>query len=217
MDVSESEQQQRLFLQKLKQIPVKRLPAALSLFRDYSEPFVFTKPVPSNPKIPSCLREFYKPNISKEEILENTQKLMDIKLTEEQADFIENTTKQQSNSLLWKDMRIGRITASIVYDVLHTNIDKPSASVIKTICTPGKKLNVPAIKLGQENKPVALKACEAIMKNDHEDLKIIKSGLKLSTQCHYLRICTDAIAICQCHGKFLIEIKYPSKYREKKY
>ena len=55
-------------------------------------------------------------------------------------------------------MRIGTITASIVYDALHTNIDKPSASVIKTICTPRKKLNVPAIKWGQENEPVALKA-----------------------------------------------------------
>ena len=80
------------------------------------------------------------------------------KLTEEQADFTENATEQQSNSLLWKDMLIGRIIVSIVYDVLHTNIDKPSASVIKTICTTGKKLNVPAIKWGQENEPVALKA-----------------------------------------------------------
>ena len=137
---------------------MKKLPVALSLFKDYSEPFVFTKPVPLNPKIPNCLREFYKPNISKEEVLENIQKIMDIKLTEEQVDFIENATKQQSNSLLWKDMRIDRITASIAYDVLHTNIDKPSASVIKTTCTPAKKLNVPAIKWGKENVPVALKA-----------------------------------------------------------
>ena len=68
----------------MKQIPVKRLPVAVSLFKDYSEPFVFTKPVPSNPKIRNCLREFYKPNI------ENIQKIMDIKLTEEQADFIEH-------------------------------------------------------------------------------------------------------------------------------
>ena len=36
------------------------------------------------------------------------------KLTEEQADFTENATKQQSNSCLWKDMHIGRITVSIV-------------------------------------------------------------------------------------------------------
>ena len=41
------------------------------------------------------------------------------------------------------------------------------------------------------------------MKNDHEDLKIIKSGLKLSTQYHYLGASTDVIAICQCHGKLL--------------
>ena len=107
---------------------------------------------------------------------------MDVKLTEEQADFIEN--KQQNNYLLWKNMRIGGITASIVYDVLHTNINNSLASVSKTICTPGKKRNVVAIKWGQENEPVALKAYEAIMKNDHEDLKIIKSGLKLSTQYH---------------------------------
>ena len=50
------------------------------------------------------------------------------------------------------------------------------------------------------------------MKNDHEDLKIIKSGLKLSTQYHYLGPSTDVIAICQCHGKF----KCPSKHRKKK-
>ena len=216
LDVSESERQQCLFLQKLTQIPVKKLPAASSLCKDYSEVFVFTKPVPPNPKIPNCLREFYKPNISKEEILENIQKIMDIKLTGEQVDFIENATKQQSNSLLWKDMRIGRITASIVYDGLHTNIAKPLASVIKTICTPAKKLNVPGIKWGNKNEPVALKAYEAIMKNDQEDLKIIKSGLKLSTQHDFPGASTDALAICQCHGKFLIKIKCPSKHRKKK-
>ena len=54
------------------------------------------------------------------------------------------------------------------------------------------------------------------MKNDHEDLKIIKSGLKLSTQYHYLGSSTDVIAICKCHGKFLIEIKCPSKHKKKK-
>ena len=74
LDVSESEQQQRLFLQKLKEIRVKSLPVALSLFKDYPAPFVFTKPVPSHPKIPNCLREFYKPSISRDLILENIKK-----------------------------------------------------------------------------------------------------------------------------------------------
>ena len=54
LDVSESGRQQCLFLQKLTQIPVKKLPVALGLFKDYSEPFAFTKPVPSNLKIPNC-------------------------------------------------------------------------------------------------------------------------------------------------------------------
>ena len=83
LDVLGNERQQRLFLQRLTQIPVKKLPVPLSLFKDYSEPFVFRKPVPSNTKNPNCLREFYKPNISKEEIFENIQKFMDIRLTGE--------------------------------------------------------------------------------------------------------------------------------------
>ena len=103
---------------------------------------------------------------------------------------------------------IGRITASIVYEVSNINIDKPLASVIMGIWTPEKRLNVTAIKWGQENEPVALKAYEAIMKSGHEDLKIIKSGLKLSTQYHSLGASTD--------GKLLIEIKCPSKHRKKK-
>ena len=49
---------------------------------------------------------------------------------------------------------------------------------------------------------MVIKAHEATMKNDNEDLKIIKSGLKLSTQHNYLRTSTDVIAICQCYGKF---------------
>ena len=58
----------------------------------------------------------------------------------------------------------------------------------------------------KESETVALKAYEAIMKNDHENLKMIKSGLKLSTQHHFLGASTDAVTLCQCHGKFLIEI-----------
>ena len=55
LDILESEQQQHLFLQKLKQIHVKRLSVALNLFKDYSEPSAFTKSVPSNSNISNCL------------------------------------------------------------------------------------------------------------------------------------------------------------------
>ena len=34
---------------------------------------------------------------------------MDVKLTDKQAEFIENITKQQSNSLLWKDMVLAEL------------------------------------------------------------------------------------------------------------
>ena len=50
-----------------------------------------------------------------------------------------------------------------------------------------------------------------------KDLKIIKSGLKPSTQYHYLEASSDAMAICQCHGNFLIEIKCAFKQKKEKY
>ncbi len=34
-------------------------------------------------------------------------------------DLIELSTKLQSDSLVWKEMRAGRITGSTAYDVLH--------------------------------------------------------------------------------------------------
>ena len=74
LDVSESDQEQRLFLQKLKQISVKRLPVALSLFKDCSEPFVFTKPVLSNPKIQIVYRNFTNQTLVKKKFLRTYKK-----------------------------------------------------------------------------------------------------------------------------------------------
>ena len=43
---------------------------------------------------------------------------------------IEILTRKQSNCLIWRDMRCGRITASKVYDVLHNRY----AWLIESIC-----------------------------------------------------------------------------------
>ena len=50
-------------------------------------------------------------------------------------------------------MRVGRITASIVHDILHTDQALPSISIIKKICfPPSGELNVPALIWGRENE-----------------------------------------------------------------
>ena len=57
-----------------------------------------------------------------------------------EALYLELATRKQSASLEWFEHRIGRITASIVYQVLHTNNDQLSSSLLKEICTGHNKV-----------------------------------------------------------------------------
>ena len=59
-------------------------------------------------------------------------------------DYVERLIKKQAQCIKWHQVIAGRITASRVYDVLHTNINFPSVSLIKNIC---KLSNVCEIKI----------------------------------------------------------------------
>ena len=56
-------------------------------------------------------------------------------LTDDDINFIENSTTGQSVSVAWKQIRIGRITASVVHVFLHTSQRHPAKSFILKICS----------------------------------------------------------------------------------
>jgi hypothetical protein len=58
------------------------------------------------------------------------------KCSQEQIDKIEVLTRNQYKSKLWSNMKEGRITGSSVYSVLHTDIEKPSKTVVQKVCYP---------------------------------------------------------------------------------
>ena len=60
-----------------------------------------------------------------------------VTVTVVQAKLAEEETRKQSSNKIWFDQRPGRVTASKIYSVLHTNQSKPSVSVMKSICYPG--------------------------------------------------------------------------------
>ena len=72
-----------------------------------------------------------------------------LKMTADEARYVEESTRLQSQSLVWFEQRAGRITSSVAHDVLH--MEAPAKSLIKKICsdTPSK-LNVPAINWGRD-------------------------------------------------------------------
>ena len=138
--------QQNCLLGMLNQIPDGSKPVGLSLFADYSESFHHKAQVPQTPNIPASLREFYNPKLSLEQKQNQVKSVHEVKLSPEPIKFIEKSGVLQSNSIVWKSLRAGRITAS-VQEVLHTNQNSQAEKSYQKLCTEDENLNhVPAIK-----------------------------------------------------------------------
>ena len=75
--------------------------------------------------------------------------------TKEQTVVVKELTREQRNTALWREMRTGRITASIFHQASHTNVSKPSKSLIKQICY-GSNFRSAAIDWGCRHEKKAL-------------------------------------------------------------
>lgn len=136
-------------------------------------------------------------------------------VTDEDRRFINESTKLQSLSSLWKEMRVGRITASVPHDVLRTNYQNPSLSVIRKMCFRSYgSLKIPALRWGNYNENPELKTYVNVMRREHVNLTVRRTGLQLSQTCHFLAASGDAVASCDCHGDWLLAIKCPFKHKD---
>ena len=132
--------------------------------------------------------------------------------------YVEESTRLQSQSLVWFEQRAGRITSSVVHDVLHTRMEAPAKSLIKRICsdTPSK-LNVPAINCGRDKESVARGDYLLDMSSRHQDMEVIEAGLRISKASPYLAVSPDGIVKCTCHGSGVLEIKCPFSFKDAKH
>ena len=90
--------------------------------------------------LPKSLSELYdstKQDKSLAELIEFAERCMDsYNVTPIQAERIEVLTRAQHKSRIWFQFRQGRITASLFYDVFHTNMKNPARSLLQRICYP---------------------------------------------------------------------------------
>ena len=115
-----------------------------------------------------------------------------------------------------QDMRAGRITASNLRKVLHTDFSKPSVSLLKTICYPHTlKFYSEACKYGQQHEADALHVYSDNMKITHPFFELQKSGLVLDTENPFIGASHDGIISCSCCGKGVVEVKCPFSCRDK--
>ena len=95
--------------------------------------------------IPSLRHPCYR-NMSDEELYNENEEVMNtIKFSEDDAKYLAEVTKLQSDSLLWFEHRKGRITASNFGAVCRTSTESPSKSVIEAILQVKKMPKLPAL------------------------------------------------------------------------
>ena len=158
-------------------------------------------------------------NLSAVELREACQHTFDHTLTisSEEAAYLEESTRLQSQSPLWFHHRVGRITASNFKRVKQTSISNPSSSLIKKLMQETKvdSSKVPALHWGIMNEDKARKEYLDFVKEHHNKLEYFDSGLHVNPSFPHLGATPDGVITCDCCGKGLIEIKCPYKYRNK--
>ena len=203
----------------LKLSKAKHKPVLLSLVNGVNDYFVplYIKGILHQP-LTALYNQKYQ-EIPFPEILKVCEALYDtVTITPEQANMVEQKTRAQSKCKLWYEQRAGHITASVLRKVLHTDLSKPSVSLLKSICYPhATKFFSDACEYGQQHEADALRIYSDYMKITHPLFELQKSGLVLDTENPFIGASPDGIISCSCCGKGVVEVKCPFSCRDKSF
>ncbi len=183
-------------------------PGILSVISDYSDTYI---PYLDKSSFPKPLKELFEQKYLSYCYLDllNVSDKIEINMTQEMSDLIERETRDQSNSKLWFEYRAGRITASRMRSVCHTNSSNPSQSLIKTIVYPEAfKFSTNSTIWGCSHEKNARLYYEHSMKG-HEKFSVANSGLCINPQWPHIGASPDGKVNCKCCGKGVLEIKCP--------
>ena len=104
------------------------------------------------------LTSLFKPifkSSSYEELVEMAENIK-LSYTQDEINYIEEKTRQQSKCKLWHRFRAGRVTGSVFKSVCRTSIITPAISTIEKICFPeGSVFKSDAAEWGKQNKEQA--------------------------------------------------------------
>lgn len=151
------------------------------------------------------------------EELRGMAKLVKIEVKAEEIDLVEQLTRRQASNPFWKHIRTGRITASILKDVVAASVEfpPPKLCLLKQICQPDSTLvNTPALSYGRANEPRAKEYVKSICAN-HLDAVVRECGVFIWMERPYIAASPDLILDCSCCGRVAIEIKCPYRLKKK--
>ena len=97
-----------------------------------------------------------------------------------------------------------------MYQVCHTKMEKPSISLIKSICYPStSSFSTEATEWGISNEKIAINRMFDAVKQYHSNAKIHSSGLVISTKYPFIAASPDAVLTCDCCPNYCVEVKCP--------
>lgn len=184
-------------------------PAILSIIPKFSSNYV---PKRFLEAFPEPLSMLYKPEYMELEYHELLEVCEEVKvdITNEMALAIERETRLQSNSKLWFKYRAGRVTASRMKAVCHTDPTNPSQSLVKAICYPEMFcFTSKQTAWGCRHEKSAREIYTKKVKGEHTNLSVCVSGLLINHNWPFIGASPDGIIFCDCCGKGTLEIKCP--------
>lgn len=130
--------------------------------------------------------------------------------TDDEIDFIESKTRDQSSCKLWFQLRIGRVTGSTFAKVCRTQILTPSMTIIKQICYPEQNIfKNQATTYGTNNESAARDCYFQARRQEHRNFTIRQTGLRINNSYPFCGASPDAMVSCDCCGSGTVEIKCP--------
>ena len=181
------------------------------LFSVEDEPYCASFCKPST-HLPLALQSLFDPAHSESNYLQLVEEgermpgVLDI--TPLQQQNLEELTRGQASSRLWMRYRAGRITASRLYQAVHTDAHKPALSLVFGICYPeSAKFTTKATRYGCEHERKAISCYQR--QTLHQQLQIKPAGLMLFLQKSCFGASPDSFLECACCGPGVLEVKCP--------
>ncbi len=151
-------------------------PAILSLVEPHSSSYI---PISLDEGLPPCVSELFKPEylkLSYGELIKLAEDCM-ITVKSEAIVCAEEKTRLQSKSMVWFNMRTGRITASCFHRAARTNTASPSISLIISVCYPEKmKFKSASTCWGCEHEDIARTKYKSFSILAHHNFEVRKCG-----------------------------------------
>ena len=188
-------------------------PAVLSVVPTFSDKYVPKSSLVTFPKPLSTLYQSELLQLNYDELLARCE-LVSTDITQEMADAVEKETRAQNQSKFWFKQRAGRVTASKMRAVCHTNLAHPSPSLIKTIRYPEEfSFSSKQTAYGSKNEKKASEMYYKITVKDHLDFKLSESGLVINPKWPFVGASPDGVVSCHCCGKGVLEVKCPYSHQ----